>query len=112
MSDIDTARFLLGDLSPACHRLDRQRPVWPRRRRRRRRRRQRRHRADRLVERGALVGRVRLTAAPTRRVEADAEILGTDGSDRIWTMPLPPPADYVHCDVPMYAAQLADVEIT
>jgi hypothetical protein len=24
-------------------------------------------------------------------------------------MPLPPPADYVHCAVPMYAAQLADV---
>ena len=42
-------------------------------------------------------------------LEADTEILGTDGTDRIWTMPLPPPADYVHCDVPMYAAQLADV---
>ncbi len=42
-------------------------------------------------------------------LEADTEILGTAGTDRIWTMPLPPPADYVHCAVPMYAAQLADV---
>jgi predicted dehydrogenase len=42
-------------------------------------------------------------------LEADTEILGTGGTDRIWTMALPPPTDYVHCDVPMYAAQLADV---
>ncbi len=42
-------------------------------------------------------------------LEADTEVLGTVGADRIWTMPLPPPDDYVHCDVPMYAAQLADV---
>jgi predicted dehydrogenase len=42
-------------------------------------------------------------------LEADTEVLGTAGADRIWTMPLPPPATYVHCDVPMYAAQLADV---
>lgn len=42
-------------------------------------------------------------------LEADTEVLGTAGSDRIWTMTLPPPADYVHCSVPMYAAQLADV---
>lgn len=42
-------------------------------------------------------------------LEADTEILGTEGTDRIWTMPLPPPSAYVHCDVPMYAAQLADV---
>lgn len=42
-------------------------------------------------------------------LEADTEVLGTAGTDRIWTMPLPPPAGYVHCAVPMYAAQLADV---
>jgi predicted dehydrogenase len=42
-------------------------------------------------------------------LEADTEVLGTQGTGRIWTMPLPPPADYVHCAVPMYAAQLADV---
>jgi len=42
-------------------------------------------------------------------LEADTEILGNDGADRIWTMPLPPLSDYVHRDVPMYAAQLADV---
>lgn len=42
-------------------------------------------------------------------LEADTEVLGTAGTDRVWTMPLPPPASYVHCDVPMYAAQLADV---
>lgn len=42
-------------------------------------------------------------------LEADTEVLGTGGAARIWTLPLPPPADYVHCAVPMYAAQLADV---
>ena len=42
-------------------------------------------------------------------LEADTEVFGTAGADRIWTMPLPPPADYVHCSVPMYRAQLADV---
>ncbi len=42
-------------------------------------------------------------------LEADTEVLGTGGVDRIWTMPLPPPAGYVHCDVPMYATQLTDV---
>ncbi len=42
-------------------------------------------------------------------LEADTEVLGTAGADRIWTMPLPPPADYVHCSVPMYRTQLADV---
>ena len=42
-------------------------------------------------------------------LEADTEVLGTAGNGRIWTMPLPPPADYVHCAVPMYRAQLADV---
>jgi predicted dehydrogenase len=42
-------------------------------------------------------------------LEADTEVHGTRGAGRIWTMPLPPPADYVHCSVPMYAAQLADV---
>jgi predicted dehydrogenase len=42
-------------------------------------------------------------------LEADTRVLGTAGNGRIWTMPLPPPAEYVHCAVPMYAAQLADV---
>ena len=42
-------------------------------------------------------------------LEADTEVLGTEGTGRIWTMPLPAPAGYVHCDVPMYTAQLADV---
>jgi predicted dehydrogenase len=42
-------------------------------------------------------------------LEADTEVLGTGGSARIWSMPLPPPPDYVHCAAPMYAAQLADV---
>ncbi len=42
-------------------------------------------------------------------LEADTDVLGTGGTGRIWTMPLPPPPDYVHCDVPMYATQLADV---
>ena len=42
-------------------------------------------------------------------LEADTEVLGTAGTDRIWTMPLPPPDGYVHCAVPMYTAQLADV---
>ncbi len=42
-------------------------------------------------------------------LEADTEVLGTAGTGRVWTMPLPPPAQYVHCDVAMYAAQLADV---
>jgi predicted dehydrogenase len=44
-------------------------------------------------------------------LEADTEVLGTAGASRIWTMPLPPPADHVHCTVPMYAAQLADVAL-
>ncbi len=42
-------------------------------------------------------------------LEADTRVLGTAGTGRIWTMPLPPPAGYVHCAVPMYATQLADV---
>jgi predicted dehydrogenase len=42
-------------------------------------------------------------------LEADTEVFGTSGTGRIWTMPLPPPENYVHCAVPMYATQLADV---
>jgi predicted dehydrogenase len=42
-------------------------------------------------------------------LEADTEVLGTGGTGRIWTMPLPPPSDYVHCAAPLYTAQLADV---
>jgi len=42
-------------------------------------------------------------------LEADTEVLGTGGAARIWPDPLPPPAGYVHCDLPMYAAQMADV---
>lgn len=41
-------------------------------------------------------------------LEADTEVLGTGGHARIWPEPLPPPEQYVHCSVPMYAAQLAD----
>lgn len=40
-------------------------------------------------------------------LEADTEVLGTAGHARIWD-PAPPTPDYVHCDVPMYAAQLGD----
>jgi predicted dehydrogenase len=42
-------------------------------------------------------------------LEADTEVLGTAGHGRIWSMALPPPPEYVHCAVPMYAAQLTDV---
>ncbi len=42
-------------------------------------------------------------------LEADTEVFGKAGSARVWTMSLPPPDDYVHCSVPMYAAQLSDV---
>jgi predicted dehydrogenase len=41
-------------------------------------------------------------------LEADTEVLGTSGHARIWSEPLPRPDSYVHCSVPMYAAQLAD----
>jgi len=44
-------------------------------------------------------------------VEADTEVYGTDGYARIWpqfTPATPAPADYVHCTLPMYAAQMAD----
>ena len=42
-------------------------------------------------------------------LEAETEVFGTKGSARIWpTMP-PIPDGYVHCDVDMYARQLADV---
>jgi predicted dehydrogenase len=44
-------------------------------------------------------------------VEADTEIHGTDGYERIWpqyTPQSPPALDYVHCTLPMYTAQMAD----
>ena len=44
-------------------------------------------------------------------VEADTEVYGTAGHDRIWpqyTPSTPAPAEYVHCSPPMYAAQMAD----
>jgi predicted dehydrogenase len=44
-------------------------------------------------------------------VEADTEVYGTGGYTRIWpqfTPATPAPADYVHCTLPMYAAQMAD----
>lgn len=44
-------------------------------------------------------------------VEADTEIYGTKGYDRIWpqfTGMSPPDADYVHCTLPMYSSQMAD----
>ena len=44
-------------------------------------------------------------------VEADTELYGTSGYDRIWpqfTPNTPAPADYIHCSLPMYAAQMAD----
>ena len=44
-------------------------------------------------------------------VEADTEIHGTAGYERIWpqfTPAAPPPADYVHCSLQMYTAQMAD----
>jgi len=44
-------------------------------------------------------------------VEADTEIYGTAGYERIWpqfTPATPAPADYVHCSLPMYQAQMAD----
>jgi predicted dehydrogenase len=44
-------------------------------------------------------------------VEADTEVYGTDGYERIWpqfTPATPAPADYVHCSPPMFSAQMAD----
>lgn len=44
-------------------------------------------------------------------VEADTEVYGTAGYERIWpqfTPARPAPSDYVHCDLPMYQAQMAD----
>jgi len=44
-------------------------------------------------------------------VEADTEVYGTGGHLRIWpqfTPDHPAPPDYVHCTLPMYAAQMAD----
>lgn len=45
-------------------------------------------------------------------VEADTEVYGTAGYDRIWpqfTPATPAPADYVHCSLPMYTTQMADL---
>jgi predicted dehydrogenase len=44
-------------------------------------------------------------------VEAETEVYATGGHARIWpafTTGSPPPADYDHCALPMYAAQMAD----
>jgi predicted dehydrogenase len=44
-------------------------------------------------------------------VEADTEVYGTNGYERIWpqyTPATPAPSDYEHCSLPMYAAQMAD----
>jgi len=44
-------------------------------------------------------------------VEADTEVFGTSGHERIWPQfdaRTPPPAGYVHCSLPMYSAQMAD----
>ncbi|MCZ7537087.1 MAG: Gfo/Idh/MocA family oxidoreductase [Acidimicrobiia bacterium] len=44
-------------------------------------------------------------------VEAETEVYGTGGFERIWpqfTHATPPPDDYVHCSLPMFAAQMAD----
>ncbi len=44
-------------------------------------------------------------------VEADTEVFGTAGYERIWpqfTPSTPAPAGYVHCSLPMYAAQMSD----
>ena len=41
-------------------------------------------------------------------VEADTLVFGTGGSGRIWPDMPPLPAGYVHCSLPMYAAQMSD----
>ena len=44
-------------------------------------------------------------------VEAETDVFGTAGHLRIWpqfTAETPAPTDYVHCSVPMYAAEMAD----
>ena len=44
-------------------------------------------------------------------VEAETDVYGTGGHARIWpqfTHAQPPPSDYEHCALPMYAAQMAD----
>lgn len=44
-------------------------------------------------------------------VEADTEVYGTAGYERIWpqfTATTPPPSDYVHCGPQMYIAQMRD----
>jgi len=44
-------------------------------------------------------------------VEAETEVYATGGHARIWpafSAASPPPADYDHCALPMYAAQMAD----
>jgi len=41
-------------------------------------------------------------------VEADTEVFCTRGTARIWPAMPPVPPGYVHCSVPMYAAQIGD----
>jgi predicted dehydrogenase len=44
-------------------------------------------------------------------VEAETDVYATGGHARIWpqfTVAHPPPPDYEHCSLPMYAAQMAD----
>jgi len=44
-------------------------------------------------------------------VEADTEVFGTAGYERVWpqfTAATPPPEGYEHCSLPMYQAQMAD----
>jgi predicted dehydrogenase len=44
-------------------------------------------------------------------VEADTEVYGTAGYERIWPQFTPasrPPEGYEHCSLPMYSAQMAD----
>ena len=44
-------------------------------------------------------------------VEADTEVYGTSGYERIWpqyTPATPAPANYIHCTLPMYTAQMLD----
>ncbi len=44
-------------------------------------------------------------------VEAETDVYATGGHARIWpafTADRPPPPDYEHCSLPMYAAQMAD----
>ncbi|MEX0846418.1 MAG: hypothetical protein WD023_01470 [Ilumatobacteraceae bacterium] len=52
-----------------------------------------------------------LAALDDVEAETETEIYGTGGHLRIWpqfTPDHPAPDDYVHCTLPMYAAQMAD----